>query len=116
VKERGVLKKVFQKPIKKQIMLLFLPVVIAAVLVIGLFAYFFETNNIKKKCLFSHAEHGEPDLGSAQRQNDDCLCADDQSVGQSGGQHSFAQRELFRRGLQQPDDLLQQHGRDLPQL
>lgn len=42
------MKKVFQKPIKKQIMLLFLPVVLAAVLIIGLFAYFFETNNIKK--------------------------------------------------------------------
>lgn len=46
------MKKVFQKPIKKQIMLLFLPVVIAAVLVIGLFAYFFETNNIKKNASF----------------------------------------------------------------
>ena len=46
------MKKVFQKPIKKQIMLLFLPVVIAAVLIIGLFAYFFETNNIKKNASF----------------------------------------------------------------
>lgn len=46
------MKKVFQKPFKKQMLVLFVPVIVASVLIIGLFAYFFEANNIKKNASY----------------------------------------------------------------
>lgn len=52
MKGHGVLKKVFQKPVKKQIVLPSLPVVITAVLIIGLSTYLLETSNIKKGASF----------------------------------------------------------------
>ena len=42
------IKNVFQKPFKKQVLILFMPVIIASLIIIGLFAYGFETMNIQR--------------------------------------------------------------------
>lgn len=47
-----ILKRVFQKPFKQQMLFFFVPVTVAAVLIIGLYSYFFETNNIKKNASY----------------------------------------------------------------
>lgn len=46
-----ILAKVFQRPFKRQVLTLFMPVVVISLLTIGLFSYFYETYNIKKNAV-----------------------------------------------------------------